>query len=292
MLHCADRSFYVGHTDDLQRRVGQHEQGTIPGYTQSRRPLALVWSEVFETRDEAREAERKLKGWGRPKKLALIRGDWALIQCLARSGKERASTSSAKADVEDRLLPTSTGLAEPVEAPRFFFLHPHPETLPSQPFSLEVSIRQSHDSLRLRYRLTGSLDKVVIPLLRPTARADGLWQSTCFEAFVRPGDAAAYHEYNFASSTEWAAYRFDAYRQGMAMLETPEPFIRVSRTPHTLEVTATISRSDGKANLALSAVIEETGGTKSYWALAHPPGAPDFHHPDCFVLTLPAATQP
>ncbi|WP_051749942.1 GIY-YIG nuclease family protein [Sphingobium chlorophenolicum] len=75
MLHCPDRSFYAGHTDDLQTRIAQHETGAIPGHTQNRRPIKLVWSQQFGTRMEALEAERQIKGWSRAKKLALIRED-------------------------------------------------------------------------------------------------------------------------------------------------------------------------------------------------------------------------
>lgn len=85
MLHCADRSFYVGHTDNLDQRIGQHDQGQIAGYTQTRLPVKLVWSQGFGTRMEALEAERQIKGWSRAKKLALIREDWTLIASLARS---------------------------------------------------------------------------------------------------------------------------------------------------------------------------------------------------------------
>ncbi|GLV25360.1 GIY-YIG nuclease family protein [Sphingobium sp. Cam5-1] len=89
MLHCADRSFYVGHTDDLQTRVAQHEAGGIASYTQIRRPVKLVWSQEFSTRIEAIEAERQIKGWSRAKKLALIREDWDLISILAHSNKDK-----------------------------------------------------------------------------------------------------------------------------------------------------------------------------------------------------------
>jgi len=89
MLHCADRSFYIGHTDDLQTRIAQHEAGAIPGYTENRHPLKLVWSQEFGTRIEALEAERQIKGWSRAKKLALIREDWELISTLAHSKKEK-----------------------------------------------------------------------------------------------------------------------------------------------------------------------------------------------------------
>jgi putative endonuclease len=100
MLHCADRSFYVGHTDDLDARFGAHQSGLIPGHTSTRRPVTLVWSDEFPSRYEALQAERQIKGWGRAKKLALIRGDWKLIRALARNTeeKERASTGSARTD--------------------------------------------------------------------------------------------------------------------------------------------------------------------------------------------------
>lgn len=80
MLRCADGSFYVGHTDSLERRVGAHQSGELEGYTHSRRPVELVWSQEFETREEALAAERQLKGWGRRKKEALVVGDWKTIQ--------------------------------------------------------------------------------------------------------------------------------------------------------------------------------------------------------------------
>ena len=100
MLHCADRTFYVGHTDDLDARIGTHQSGLIKGYTSTRLPVTLVWADEFPTRYEALQAERQIKGWGRAKKLALIRGDWKLISALVRNTKEqgRASTGSARTD--------------------------------------------------------------------------------------------------------------------------------------------------------------------------------------------------
>ena len=95
MLHCRGGFFYVGHTDDLSRRVAQHESGHFDGFTKDHRPVQLVWSENFQTRDDARAAEAKLKGWSRAKKMALIRGDWAQVSMLAKK-KDGASTSSAR----------------------------------------------------------------------------------------------------------------------------------------------------------------------------------------------------
>jgi putative endonuclease len=95
MLHCRGGAFYVGHTDDLERRIGQHQTGAIKGFTVDHLPVQLVWSQDFSTRHEAKEAERQLKGWSRAKKMALIRGDWVRISQLAKS-KNGPSTSSGR----------------------------------------------------------------------------------------------------------------------------------------------------------------------------------------------------
>jgi len=84
MLRCSDGSYYTGSTDNLEHRLAQHQFGEIPGYTASRRPVELVWSDDFGTREEAFASERRIKGWSRVKKEALIRGDWADIVQAAR----------------------------------------------------------------------------------------------------------------------------------------------------------------------------------------------------------------
>jgi predicted GIY-YIG superfamily endonuclease len=83
MLRCADDSFYVGHTDNLETRVGSHQSGLAGGYTKSRRPVELAWSQDFPTREEALAAELRIKGWSRAKKSALVTSDWLTIQRLA-----------------------------------------------------------------------------------------------------------------------------------------------------------------------------------------------------------------
>ena len=90
ILRCADGSYYTGHTDDLDHRIAQHQSGEIEGYTYTRRPVTLAWSQDFPTRIEALEAERQIKGWTRRKKEALIRGDWADLHDAAIPPSERA----------------------------------------------------------------------------------------------------------------------------------------------------------------------------------------------------------
>jgi putative endonuclease len=93
MLRCADGSFYVGSAtgNDLSRRIAEHQSGAYPSYTWSRRPVELVWSEHFDRITDAIAVERKLKGWSRAKKVALVNSDFGLLQTLAkrRAGKTK-----------------------------------------------------------------------------------------------------------------------------------------------------------------------------------------------------------
>lgn len=89
ILHCADSSYYTGHTDNLERRIAQHEAGDIGTcYTFKRRPIKLVFSESFPSRDEALVAEQKIKGRSRKKKEAMMRGEWAEVSRLSKGTRE------------------------------------------------------------------------------------------------------------------------------------------------------------------------------------------------------------
>jgi hypothetical protein len=133
---------------------------------------------------------------------------------------------------------------------------------------------------------------VCIPSPAKPYRTDGLWKTTCFELFLRCGDGS-YLELNFSPSSEWAAYRFTGYREGVEPLNIDPPSITFSTGNGQPWISITVDLSAPVYNmLAVSAVIEESDGTKSFWALRHPPGTPDFHHPDCFALTLPAPKSP
>ena len=86
ILRCADGSYYTGHTDNLEKRIGEHTTGAIAScYTFKRRPLQLVFSQVCTTREEALAAEQQIKGWSRKKKEAMMRGDWTEVSRLAKS---------------------------------------------------------------------------------------------------------------------------------------------------------------------------------------------------------------
>ncbi len=172
----------------------------------------------------------------------------------------------------------------------------HPDSRAAAIRHVEVDVtRPRADGLVLRYIVSGNVGELALPAVTKPARADELWRHTCFEAFIRPAPGAAYYEFNFAPSTQWAAYRFDSYRMGMrAAGGIAAPLIEMEREGDSFTLQATLqwdkSSELGRAatwRLGLSAVLEAAGGGKSYWALAHPrENKPDFHHADCFALEL------
>lgn len=144
----------------------------------------------------------------------------------------------------------------------------------------------SRNPLRVTYVLEGDIDRLRIPPPRPRRIAERLWQHTCCEAFIARKGLPGYHEFNFSPSGEWAAYAFSRYREG-APLADHGPQITVRRTAERLELDALIRlRDEGKLLIGLSAVVEDEHGLLSYWALRHPLGKPDFHHPEAFALEL------
>lgn len=162
---------------------------------------------------------------------------------------------------------------------------------------LTVRVERTHQTLDLQYTLEGNLSRIRIPSRRPAVAMNELWKHTCFEAFIVPSPGAdthdaAYRELNFSPSSEWAAYSFDRYREGMAPIAmTSPPDIRTEHTVNELRVNVRVDLAplvDTTRNirLALSAVIEDDTGAISYWALKHAPDRPDFHHPAGFILEV------
>ena len=175
------------------------------------------------------------------------------------------------------------------------YLTPHPDHLPSGPlFELWVNIDHAASfgasaTTNFFFCVGAPASRFVIAGEREgePQRTDELWKTTCFEAFLRPEGEAGYTEYNFAPSGQWAVYDFTAHRAGMAEAEVGSPpYIRVEDNLTWWGLGATIAVPVQHYALGLSAVLEEQDGTKSYWALAHPPGAADFHHGDCFAARL------
>ena len=174
-------------------------------------------------------------------------------------------------------------------------LIPHPATPPGiRDLTVWASIDHAASfgamaTTNIWFGIKAPADKFVIPETDKPTRKDGLWKTTCLEAFLRPAGEDGYQEWNFAPSGDWAAYDFTGYRDGMSEAEVgAPPYIRMedNLTWWTLGATVAVDAKT-RWELAISAVLEEQDGTKSYWALAHPGTEPDFHHPDCFVARLP-----
>lgn len=159
---------------------------------------------------------------------------------------------------------------------------------PSQSIARVRSEEQLRFAEATRRQMAGATLGIDIPRASDAGRTDGLWRSTCFEVFASLRDGR-YAEFNISPSGEWAAYGFSGYREGMTNLEGLIRVTSADRTGADFELDAIISWKDLPfiERLGLSAVIEDVDGGISYWALAHPPGKPDFHHPDSFALILP-----
>jgi hypothetical protein len=182
-------------------------------------------------------------------------------------------------------------------------LAPHPDHPPVGVTGIEAAILGLDANwLRVRWRVEGAA-RVLVPAFAGRGRTDGLWQQTCFELFLMNPDEEGYVELNLSPSERWAAYDFAAYRAGMADRAMP-------RDPDcTLRRGGTIAIFDASIpaaalpplpwKLGIAAVIEELAPgeneenedstpVKSFWALRHGPGAPDFHSPACFAASLAA----
>ena len=174
-------------------------------------------------------------------------------------------------------------------------LVPHPETPPSEPFKLWVNVDHSGAfgataSTNLWFCVGAAPARFVIPeAVEEVSRSESLWESTCFEAFLRSPAEQSYREWNFAPSGNWAAYDFASHRDGRNEPDVAAPYVRVEDNLTWFALGATIAvPSKKRFDLGLSAILEEKDGTKSYWALAHPEGdKPDFHDAACFTAHLP-----
>ncbi len=170
-------------------------------------------------------------------------------------------------------------------------LHPHPQSIWPGAAGTAAAEREGTELL-LRFDLRVADREVVVPQALSPARRDGLWRTTCFEAFARPAGSEAYFEINLAPSGDWAFYHFTARRAGMSSPDVTAPAVDFRHEGDGMRLRASIDLAGHLSpavpwEVSLTAVIEGTDGELSYWALAHPPeGPPDFHHPDCFALAL------
>ncbi len=172
-------------------------------------------------------------------------------------------------------------------------IHPDSQSRAARRVDVDI-VRSGINRWILSYSVTGTIAQIRLPPVMEAARSDDLWQHTCFEAFIRASTGPDYYEFNFAPSTQWAAYRFSGYRSGRtspAEIGIVPIEVQADADRFILSTSLALAGMPELADrfplhLGLSAIIEDQSGGKSYWALAHPPGQPDFHHPDCFAIAL------
>lgn len=177
--------------------------------------------------------------------------------------------------------------------------HPGDAAAPAVDGLVAEAVLDGTGLLRLAFRLEGTMPGLRVPGRSPPVRADGLWQHTCFEAFLRAGAGPGYVELNFAPSGAWAAYRFTGRREGMTAPGLPAPPAAHWRCDEsglalnaTVPLDALLPGPFATLWIGLAAVIEDRSGTITHWALRHPADRPDFHHPEGFVLALPGVSRP
>ena len=177
-------------------------------------------------------------------------------------------------------------------------LKPHPAHAGTAIRRIEATIALTSNfaQLRFTFRADGEMGRLRLQSPATALRADGLWQHTCFEAFLRPDDGDTYYELNFSPRGAWQVYRFARRRASRKLPPVSTPRIQFRSDDGACDMSAVVSLASlpgiaraKRIHTGLAAVIEERDGTLGYWALAHRARQPDFHDPVTFTLALPVA---
>lgn len=148
--------------------------------------------------------------------------------------------------------------------------------------AVTADIRASSQGCEAEFRLDGAIGSIVLPAPGPSVRTDDLWKATCFEIFWQPIGGTYYREFNLSPSGRWAAYDFDAFREGMRDAPVPAISVACSHNDTELVLKASIAAElPVPAQVALNAIVEHQDGELQFWALAFAPGKAEFHSEDC-----------
>ena len=176
---------------------------------------------------------------------------------------------------------------------RHYSLHRFPRDGGFPSLRMDGNVIREAETLSVDDHLSGELRQLSIATPEgPPRRRDRLWQQTCFELFITAADQPAYREFNLSPAGDWNCYRFSSYRAGMApeTALTVLPFeVRSGANALRMQLSLDLSvllPPDSPVDLGISAVIQESDRTLSYWALHHPNTEPDFHHRDGFTLHM------
>jgi hypothetical protein len=144
--------------------------------------------------------------------------------------------------------------------------------------AVTASVTATPNGCEAEFRVEGMVPAIILPLPVKAERTDNLWQTTCFEIFWQPLGGTAYREFNLSPSGRWAAYDFDSFREGMRDAPVSAIAIACAHDDAGLVLKASIAADlPTPAQVALNAIVEHANGAKQYWALAFPPGKPEFH---------------
>jgi hypothetical protein len=171
-------------------------------------------------------------------------------------------------------------------------LQPFDDKSASDKFELLTALRKTSGILAVAYKLVGPINELSFQSSSgKPERKNGLWEETCFELFIMPCGSEAYWEINLSPSGDWNIYRFNGYRRGM---QEEQGFKKLPFNVKTLTDCLMLDieidlkkfiKSQSAINVGVNAVIKN-GDNKTYWALAHKGGQPDFHRKDGFTIKL------
>jgi hypothetical protein len=148
--------------------------------------------------------------------------------------------------------------------------------------AVTAHIQATATGCEAEFRLDGRIGAIVVPGHQPSLRTDNLWQTTCFEIFWQPLGGTAYREFNLSPSSRWAAYDFDAFREGMRDAPVDAIALACSHDAEGLVLKASIAADlPAPAQVALNAIVDHGDGKLQFWALAFAPGKPEFHSEAC-----------
>lgn len=153
--------------------------------------------------------------------------------------------------------------------------------------AVTASISATQEGCKAEFRLDGHVSAIILPPTAASERMDQLWKTTCFEIFWQPLGGTYYREFNLSPSVRWAAYDFDSFREGMRDAPVEAIAITCSHDKTGLVLKASIAADlPSPAQVALNAIVETSDCGMQFWALAFPPGKPEFHSEACRQIVI------
>lgn len=153
--------------------------------------------------------------------------------------------------------------------------------------AITASITATSSGCDAEFRFDGDIGAIKLPEPGPSVRTDDLWKTSCFEIFWQPIGGTAYREFNLSPSGRWAAYDFDRFREGMRDAPVDAIALSCSHNDRELVLKASVAAElPTPAQVALNGIVEHADGAMQFWALAFPPGKPEFHSEACRQLIV------